>query len=92
MTKKITRLGDLSTGHGNCGPQTATSASNNTLVNSIPVVRVGDTWSQHCDHIGRLASGSNSVFVNGLPVGRVGDPIDCGGAVATGSNNSFAGG
>lgn len=92
MSKPVARLGDKSTGHGDCSPQTANSGSPNTSVNSLPVHRVGDTWSEHCDHVGKLAVGSSSVTVNGLPVGRVGDPIDCGGTVASGSNNVMVGG
>lgn len=92
MSKPAARLGDRSTGHGSCAPQTATSGSDNVSINNLPAHRVGDTWSQHCDHIGRLASGSSNVTVNNRPAGRVGDPIDCGGSVATGSGNVFIGG
>lgn len=59
--------------------------------------RVGDPYVSHgCvvhpTHTGHIASGSGTVYVNGIQVGRIGDPVDCGGSVAQGSGNVYAGG
>jgi len=92
----ITRLGDMSTGHGSWPPRPSTAASSDVFVNGIAVHRVGDSWAVHCNtkpscHAGTLASGSGGVFVNGQPVGRIGDSISCGDVVAAGSGDVFAG-
>jgi uncharacterized Zn-binding protein involved in type VI secretion len=91
MGQPVARQGDKSTGHGPCGPQTAVGASGSVFINNLGAHRVGDAWTPHCDHTGVLGAGSGSVFVNNLGLGRVGDPISCGGSVATGSDNVFAG-
>lgn len=91
----ITRLGDLSTGHGCFPARPSISASPNVFCNGIPVIRVGDLYAVHCCvipcHGGSLAAGSSKVFVNGLALGRVTDPISCGDTVGQGSPNSFCG-
>lgn len=92
----VTRLGDLDTGHDACGPTALNSGSGNVYVNGKKVGRVNDTYDPHgCvvhpPHSGVIASGSDTVFINGIPVGRIGDPVSCGGSVAEGSGNVFAG-
>lgn len=95
MSSGITRLGDLSTGHGSFAPRISDSASTDVFVNGIGAVRVGDHWAVHCDsngcHDGVQATGSSTVFVNGLAVARIGDSISCGDTVAIGSTDVFAG-
>lgn len=90
----VSRLGDLSTGHGGWPARPSTSASPNVFVNGIAVNRVGDTWATHDndgdDHDGTTSSGSGTVLVNGLKVARIGDAISCGDKIATGSGNVFA--
>jgi len=93
----VTRKGDSCTGHDACPPRGSTGGSPNVFVNGIPVHREGDSWGAHgCPvhppHGSVLASGSGTVFVNGKPIGRIGDPVACGGTVASGSGNVFAGG
>jgi len=87
----ITRLGDLSSGHGCFPARPSTSASSDVKVNGIGVVRVGDSYATHCCgpscHGGSLSGGSPNVTANGLAVGRIGDPISCGDTVAQGSPN-----
>lgn len=93
MTAAVTRLGDMSTGHGGFPPRPNLEASPNVFANMMPVHRQGDKWAVHCTkhcHTGVLTSGSSTVYVNGKQVGRVGDPISCGDQVASGSNNVFA--
>lgn len=95
----IARLNDLGTGHGQLGcfpPRANTGASTTVFVNGLGIHRQGDAWGVHCCdddcHSSVLASGSATVFVNGKQCGRIGDPIACGGTIATGSGNVFAGG
>ena len=93
----VTRLGDLDTGHDACGPTALNSASGNVFANGKGIGRVGDSYVAHgcvvhSPHSGHIASGSSSVYVNEIPVGRIGDPVDCGGSVAQGSGNVYAGG
>jgi uncharacterized Zn-binding protein involved in type VI secretion len=96
----VTRKGDSCTGH-DCWPaRTSTGGSPNVFANGIAVHRQGDGWDIHCCthplvphgcHASSLASGSGTVFANGIPIGRIGDPVACGGNVASGSGNVFAG-
>ncbi len=92
----VARKGDVDTGHDACPPRPSSEGSPNVFVNGMPAHRQGDGWgahgcSDHAPHGSVLAGGSGTVFVNGKPIGRVGDPVACGGAVATGSDNVFAG-
>lgn len=93
----LSYLGVKDTGHG-CYPPRANvgPSASNVYVNGIAVHIVGDTYPTHCCgvtcHDGTLSSGSSTVYVNGQPVGRIGDPVSCGGLVAEGSPDVFAGG
>ena len=93
----VSRLGDLTTGHGPFPPTPSIAASPNVNANGLGVVRVGDAFQIHCDptptcHQGTLAAGSGTVFVNGVAAGRIGDTLTDGDAIAQGSPNVFAGG
>lgn len=93
----VTRVGDLNTGHDACPPVPLASASPDVYINGIACGRVGDPYSPHgCNvhpsHVGVIASGSSTVFINGIPCGRIGDSVSCGGSVAQGSPDVFAGG
>lgn len=93
----VTRLGDLDTGHDACSGTPLNGASGDVFTNGKGTGRVGDPYVAHgCvvhpPHVGHIASGSGTVYVNGIKVGRIGDPVDCGGSVAQGSGNVFAGG
>jgi uncharacterized Zn-binding protein involved in type VI secretion len=93
----VARQGDSCTGHDACPPRSSTGGSPNVFINGIPAHREGDAWGAHgCPvhplHGSVLASGSSTVFANGKPIGRIGDPVACGGAVASGSGDVFAGG
>ncbi|MDF1871045.1 PAAR domain-containing protein [Vannielia sp.] len=97
---KVTRLGDIGSGHGCHFPPTpAVSASPDVNANGIPVVRQGDAYAPHacpCCPVGphgrSLSGGSGTVYVNGKPMGRVGDAIGCGGSANAGSGDVYAGG
>ena len=95
------RLADICTGHACWPPRANIEGSPNVFVNSRNWHRQGDGWAVHCCthpdcphgcHGSVLASGSSTVFVNGKEAGRIGDSVACGGTVATGSENVFAGG
>ena len=95
------RLADICTGHECWPPRANIEGSPNVFVNGRAWHRQGDGWAVHCCthhdcphgcHGSALASGSSTVFVNGKEAGRIGDPVACGGTVATGSGNVFAGG
>jgi uncharacterized Zn-binding protein involved in type VI secretion len=93
----VARLGDACTGHADFPPRSNSGASPNVFVNNKGAHRQGDSWSAHCNpipvcHGSTLAGGSSTVFVNGRPLGRIGDAVGCGGSVANGSQNVFAGG
>ena len=92
----VTRLGDLDTGHDACPPTDLISSSENVFVNGKGCGRVGDSYAPHScpdhpQHSGQISSGSATVFVNNISVGRIGDAVSCGGNVAEGSENVFAG-
>ncbi|PID66584.1 MAG: PaaR repeat-containing protein [Gammaproteobacteria bacterium] len=95
---KVARQGDSCTGHGCWPSRSSTSGSPNVFVNGLPAFRQGDSWAAHTcpiipnTHGSSQAGGSNSVFVNGRPLARVGDAVACGGSIATGSSNVYAGG
>jgi len=94
----ITRLGDNDTGHGCWPPRPSSQASINVYVNGIAIHRQTDARAAHTcpsipeTHSSTLATGSLTVFINGKNCGRIGDSVTCGGFVAKGSGNVFAGG
>lgn len=85
----VTRLGDLSTGHGGFPPQPSISASSKVLASGKGVVRQGDAYAVHSDgsssHGGVAQSGSSKVLVSGKQTMRVNDPISCGSKVMRGT-------
>ena len=96
---KVTRLGDIGSGHACHFPPTASiGASPDVNANGIAIVRQGDPYAPHgcgtCPappHGRNLSGGSGTVFVNGKPAGRVGDGINCGGSAAVGSGDVYFG-
>lgn len=93
----VTRVGDNDTGHDACPPRPLATGSPDVFTNSIPTGRVSDSYVPHgcvvhAPHSGVIAAGSSTVYVNSLQIGRIGDPVSCGGSVAVGSGNVFAGG
>lgn len=91
----ITRLGDLSAGHGGFPARPNIQASTNVFTNNKGVHRQGDAWAIHCSgdscHGGVLLQGSTTVFVNGKQCSRIGDTISCADTVGQGSPNTFSG-
>lgn len=97
MSRPIAYQGVLCTGHDDYPPRNNITASTDVFVGGFGVVRVGDYWPEHYEvdgdgfHDGHLAEGSSTVYVNNQPVGRIGDMLDCGSAVAQGSDTVFVG-
>jgi uncharacterized Zn-binding protein involved in type VI secretion len=93
----VSRLGDISTGHG-CFPPTplVNTPVGKTFFNGILACVVG---SQHATHVCGIVvhptparpvvSGASKTFIEGSPASRVGDPIGCGDTCGQGSSNSF---
>lgn len=89
------RMGDLCSGHGCWNPRPPSSWSPNVRFNSKNVIRLQDSWSEHCCvtcHGGSQASGSPNVNINGQKLARIGDSINCGSSNAQGSPDVFANG
>jgi uncharacterized Zn-binding protein involved in type VI secretion len=93
----VARVDDVCTGHGPFPSRKVIQGSGNVFANGLPVHRELDKLATHCKpppitcHGGVLALGLGSVLVNGRPIARRGDPVSCGGEIATGSPNVFAG-
>lgn len=95
----ISRLGDMSTGHG-CFPPTALVATpvSKTFFNGI-LSSVVNSACQHATHVCGVvvhagdtrapSSGASKTFIEGNPAARIGDNIACGDAIAEGSPNTF---
>lgn len=86
----VTRIGDICTGHDAYPPRENDEASPDVFTNNLNTHRQGDHWTDH-GHDSFLAQGSATVFVNFKQIARIGDPIECGSAIAEGSENVFAG-
>lgn len=88
----ITRLTDLTTGHGCWPARPPIEASPDFFVNDIAVVRLGDNYEVHCCvscHGGVLSTASPDFYINDVAVGRVGDSVSCGDTVAEGSPDFY---
>lgn len=95
----VTRLGDMSTGHG-CFPPTAMILTpvSKTYFNGIlaGVMSTQCQFETHsCPPIVHpaserfISSGASKTYIEGYKAARIGDSIDCGDAVAEGSSNTF---
>ena len=86
----VTRIGDVTTGHG-CFPPTTiiSSASPSEFVDGLAIARVGDRILPHTcgknTHDGVVAAGSTSYQSDGVAVAFIGAPISCGDFCGTGS-------
>jgi uncharacterized Zn-binding protein involved in type VI secretion len=95
----VSRIGDMSTGHG-CFPPTALVSTpvNKTFFNG-KLASVVDSGCLHAPHTCGVvthagatrapAAGASKTFIEGKPAARIGDNITCGDAIAEGSSNSF---
>ena len=82
--KPLTRIGDITTGHGCYSPSVGVTASVNVKVNGVFAHKVGDTFTPHtCGtdvHPDVAAVGSKKVFINGQPAMRLADTLTPGAA------------
>lgn len=95
MSKPVSRLGDICSGHGCFPPRPIITASSDVYINGQQTARVGDALAPHCCkgscHPGVITSGSSTVYVNGQPVARITSGVNCGSMIAQGSGNVFVG-
>ena len=95
----VSRIGDMSTGHG-CFPPTALVKTpvSKTFFNG-KLASVVNSECLHAPHSCGIithagatrspSSGANKTFIEGKQAARIGDNIACGDAIAEGSPNSF---
>lgn len=95
----VSRLGDMSTGHG-CFPPTnmVSTPVTKTFFNGIKagVVSAQCQFSAHTcgttthpNSSRTPSSGASKTYIEGNKAARIGDDIACGDAIAEGSSNSF---
>jgi len=93
--KGVSRLGDITTGHGCHPPVIGAEASLNVYVNNLPAHKVGDKTVPHtCGtdvHPDVMSSGSTTVYINGTQAMTIGGLLTPGGTMAEGSHNVFIG-
>jgi uncharacterized Zn-binding protein involved in type VI secretion len=91
----MSRLGDITTGHGCHAPVIGATASPNVYVNKLPAHRATDTTVPHtCGtdvHPDVYTVGSPRVLINGQQAMPIGGTLLPGGTVAEGSHNVFIG-
>lgn len=92
--RPMSRLSDITTGHGCYAPSVGVSASPTVFANGLPVHKVGDPFTPHtCGqdvHSDVAAVGSTKVIVNGVPAMRLGDALAPPALMAEASWNVFA--
>ena len=93
--KPLSRIGDITTGHGCYAPSVGVTASVNVKVNGVCAHKVGDTFTPHtCGndvHPDVATVGSTKVIINGTAAMRLGDVLSPGAALmAEASWNVFA--
>jgi uncharacterized Zn-binding protein involved in type VI secretion len=88
----VVRKTDNCSGHATYAPRPPITWSPDVFVNTLNVIRYGDSWSVHCCPVchGGSSVGGGDVYVNGNVLQIQGDPIDCGSTCAECSNNVFA--
>jgi len=83
--RPMSRIGDITTGHGCWPPSVGITASPNVIVDGLNAHIVGDQFTPHtCGndvHNDTAAVGSTKVFINGKPAMRLGDSLQPGAAL-----------
>jgi uncharacterized Zn-binding protein involved in type VI secretion len=95
----VSRIGDMSTGHGCFAPTALTSTPVTKTFFNGKLASVVDSGCQHAPHTcGQTthagstrspSSGASKTYIEGKLAARIGDNIACGDAIAEGSSNSF---
>lgn len=93
----LSRVGDMTTGHGCFEPQQLITGSPTVFINDTPACRLGDLRAPHycpiktppelCSGGTNIVAGALNVLIENIPAARVGDPIACGDIIAKGSGN-----
>lgn len=95
MSKPVSRIGDLGSGHSCFPPNAVNSGSNTVLTNNRKTATINDTLNTHCCglqcHGSRIIEGQYNVKVNGKNLSRITSRIDCGEVMMTGSSNVMTG-
>lgn len=95
--RPVTRIGDITTGHGCYAPSTGVTSALTVRANGLNVHCVGDMFTPHtCGndvHSDFLVEGSSKVLAETRPISRLGEALAPGGArMAVASWTVFAGG
>ena len=94
MSKRISFLTSLCSGHGGFPPRPSITGSEDCYVENQGCLREEDQYDTHCNsscHTGAVATASNSVYINGAGIAREDDEIDCGSLVDESIDNVFSG-
>lgn len=83
--RPMSRIGDITTGHGCWPPSVGITASPNVIIDGLNAHTVGDEFTPHtCGkdvHSDKAVKGATKVFINGKPAFRLGDMLQPGGAL-----------
>ena len=83
--RPVSRIGDITTGHGCYSPTVGVTSAKTVFANGVPVHLIGDTFTPHsCGndvHPDNIVIGSATVIVEGIGVARLGDALSPGGAL-----------
>lgn len=95
--RPVSRLGDITTGHGCYSPSTGVTSAATVFANGILVHTQTNTFTPHTcgdgTHPDVIVGGSAKVLVEGKPIARLGDALAPGGALmAVASWSVFAAG
>ena len=95
----VSRLGDMSTGHGCFAPTALVSTPVAKTFFNGKLASVVDNGCQHAPHTCGIvthsgstrspSNGASKTYIEGKLAARIGDNIACGDAIAEGSSNSF---
>lgn len=83
--RPVSRIGDITTGHGCYSPSVGVTSAKTVFANGILVHQQTNTFTPHtCGndvHPDVLVGGSAKVLVEGQPIARLGDALAPGGAL-----------
>jgi len=83
--RPVSRIGDITTGHGCWAPSVGVTSAKTVYANGILVHQQTNTFTPHtCGtdvHPDVIVGGSETVLVEGQPIARLGDALAPGGAL-----------
>lgn len=91
------RVGDMVSGHDNCGPVTIISGAATLMIGGQSAARVGDMAAthgckDHSPHPPIIVGGSGTAMGAGAALARVGDATNCGSTIISGYGTTIIGG